>query len=123
MLTNIPGQTLDHLKNDLEIVTDLEPNHISIYPFIVEKNTPFFSKLEKGEITMPTEETAFNLFNLSNQFLCEKEFIQYEISHFATLRRAQMGAIGSFSSNYGGIHQIPPIIEEFTQKGGISPKT
>ena len=51
---------------------------------------------------------------ITEKSFCKKQKKQKNMRTctFATLRRAQMGATGSFSSNYGEIHHNSPIIGE-----------
>ncbi|MBQ8971082.1 MAG: radical SAM protein, partial [Lachnospiraceae bacterium] len=44
IMTALPGQTLDSLKDTLCKLIELHPEHISAYSLILEEGTPFFEK-------------------------------------------------------------------------------
>ena len=83
MIFNIPGQSLEVYRDDLEQVVELEPNHISAYSLTVEKNTPFYKKIQDGEITMPSDEVDLDMFEFSQKYLGSHNYCQYEISNYA----------------------------------------
>lgn len=39
-MIGIPGQKIGDLKNTLQDIIKLEPEHISVYSLIIEENTP-----------------------------------------------------------------------------------
>ncbi len=82
MLYNIPNQSLEGFKDDLRHVAKLSPEHISAYSLTVEKNTPFHTKVMNGEMTMPSEEVDFNMFEFCRKYLTSHAYSQYEISSY-----------------------------------------
>ena len=53
LMIGIPGQKIGDLKNTLQDIMKLEPEHISVYSLIIEENTPIEKMLENGEIKLP----------------------------------------------------------------------
>jgi oxygen-independent coproporphyrinogen-3 oxidase len=93
IMTCLPHQTPMKLRNTLNIVTMLRPEHISAYDLIIEPGTPFFDlyhdelmKREKGEKdldSLPDEDMELELTRLTENFLASKGYIQYEVSNFS----------------------------------------
>ena len=83
LMLGLPGQKISDLKESLEKVLELEPEHISVYSLIVEENTPIASKIEKNELILPEEETERNMYWYVKNTLELNGFHHYEISNFA----------------------------------------
>ena len=62
LMINLPGQTLEDVKDSIKRIINLKPEHISVYSLIVEDNTPIKTLLEMH---------------------CLDKYHQYEISNFA----------------------------------------
>ena len=92
LISGIPYQTAEKFLRSLQKVTALKPNHISVYSLIVEEGTPFYEtykfdlvKQEAGMQTemLPTEDEVYRTTKLTQQFLANAGYEQYEISNFA----------------------------------------
>ena len=83
MIYNIPGQSVDDWKKDLEKVVALSPEHISAYSLIVEKGTPLFNEVQTGRVHMPSESVSTRMIRWTNEFLNDRGYQQYEISNYA----------------------------------------
>lgn len=80
LMIGIPLQTRKSFFKTLEIATNLNINHISLYQLKIEPNTKFFKFPPKNLLN--ADEVA-NLYILACEFLESKNFKQYEISNFA----------------------------------------
>ncbi len=56
LMIGLPNQTLEDVKDSLERIIKLSPEHISVYSLIVEEGTPIEKKIRKGELKLPNEE-------------------------------------------------------------------
>ena len=76
----VPGETLEDLEKDLEILIDLEPQHISTYSLIIEPHTMLNNK---GASNIDEE-----LDNDMYQLIIHKlqDFEHYEISNFGNIK-------------------------------------
>jgi len=106
IMTGIPGQSWDTLRNTLTQVTDLRPEHISCYSLIIEENTPFYQSYHEederrregepvenyqahdenfcGEVKhLPSDDEEYALSKNARDFLISKGYGQYEISNYA----------------------------------------
>lgn len=83
LMFSLPEQTLDDLKEDLDHLFKLKPEHFSIYSLIWEEGTPFFEKLQKGELKETENEIEANMFEeIINRAMIEG-YQHYEISNFS----------------------------------------
>lgn len=76
IMTALPDQTKEKLLRTLEMVTELQPEHISAYSLILEEGTYFYTKYEEH----PKER---ELYYLMKDVLNSKGYRQYEISNFS----------------------------------------
>ena len=92
LMSGIPYQTAEKFLNTLQKVVRLKPEHISAYSLIVEKGTPFYEayrfdaeKQEAGIQTeiLPTEDEVYRIYKLTQHYLAQAGYEQYEISNFA----------------------------------------
>ena len=92
LISGIPYQTAEKFLHTLQKVVRLKPDHISAYSLIIEKGTPFYEvykfdavKQEAGMQTevLPTEDEVYRITKLTQQFLAQAGYEQYEISNFA----------------------------------------
>lgn len=85
LMIGIPGQKIGDLKNTLQDIIKLEPEHISVYSLIIEENTPIKKMLENGEIKLPDEDLERNMYWYVKNTLELNGYNHYEISNFAKL--------------------------------------
>ena len=85
LIFNIPGQSLDRWKKDINHLTSMEPEHISTYSLTVEKGTFLNSEVKKGNIIMPTEEVDISMYESGLNALKKNGYLQYEISNFSKI--------------------------------------
>jgi len=79
----LPGQTLQDLTRDLQLIRDLNPPHVSLYGLTFEPNTPFFHALQKGQLREIDEELWWQQYQLIVQELSKGGWHRYEVSNFA----------------------------------------
>lgn len=77
----LPNQSMQHWQKDLEIITSLNIQHISLYSLTIEPNSYFGrNHIEKGD-----DELEADMYEYAIDYLESKGFKQYEISNFALL--------------------------------------
>lgn len=79
----IPGQTLGDWERTLGKVTELRPEHISLYGLTIEEGTPFHGRYTKGKEGLPAEEDEARMYHMAVERLTEAGYRHYEISNFA----------------------------------------
>lgn len=83
LMLGLPNQTMEDLKDSLNEVIELQPQHISIYSLIVEEGTLLQKMLEENKISLPSEDLERKMYWLAKETLEEKGYNHYEISNFA----------------------------------------
>ena len=92
LISGIPYQTTEKFLHTLQKVVRLKPNHISAYSLIIEKGTPFYEEYRfdmvmqeagKQPKILPSENEVYRMTKLTQQYLAQAGFKQYEKSNFA----------------------------------------
>jgi len=78
-----PRQTLEAWAAELRRALEHAGDHLSLYQLTIEPETPFFGLHKAGKLVVPDEDTARDLYDLT-QALCDKAGLPaYEISNHA----------------------------------------
>lgn len=83
LMLGLPNQRIKDLKESLENILQLDPEHISVYSLIVEDGTPMANKIESGDLDLPEEELERNMYWYIKSTLELNGYKHYEISNFA----------------------------------------
>lgn len=83
LMFGLPGQGRKDWTKTLETTLKFSPEHLSIYELTIEEETPFFSRREQGELSVPGEETLLAMADITSTILAAGDYIRYEISNFA----------------------------------------
>lgn len=83
LMLGLPNQTIQDLKESLNKIIELNPNHISVYSLIVEEGTKIAKLLQEGKIKLPAEEQERNMYWYVKNQLELNGYHHYEISNFA----------------------------------------
>ncbi|MBE4908040.1 oxygen-independent coproporphyrinogen III oxidase [Bacillus luteolus] len=79
----LPGQTIESFYHTLEIAFGLEVNHFSAYSLIIEPKTVFYNLMQKGRLTLPSQENEAEMYELLMDEMEKHGYAQYEISNFS----------------------------------------
>ena len=82
-MLGLPNQTILNVKESLDKIISLNPEHVSVYSLIIEEGTPFFEKWENNTIILPEETVEREMYWLAKKKLEDAGYIHYEISNFA----------------------------------------
>lgn len=82
LMSAFPGLTKRTFEHTLGEVVKLNPEHISCYTLIFEAGTPFYKKLQKGELKELENDREANFYKLAFDYLGEQGYFAYEISNF-----------------------------------------
>lgn len=83
LMIGLPGQNLDDIDNSIEAITNLKPEHISVYSLIVEEGTKISKDICAGKLILPEEEFERKMYWRVKEQLNSKGYVHYEISNFA----------------------------------------
>lgn len=83
LMIALPNQTIQDIKENLEKITKLNPEHISVYSLILEEGTPFYNKYNENKIKLPDEDLERNMYWYVKNTLENNGYMHYEISNFS----------------------------------------
>lgn len=83
IMFSLPHQTVDMLKETLDIAFSLDVPHFSAYSLQLEKKTVFYNRSMKGELLLPEEEEEARMYEVLMEEMDKHGYHQYEISNFA----------------------------------------
>jgi len=83
LMLGLPKQSIEDLKESLNKIILLNPNHISTYSLIVEEGTNIYNQLENNELKLPDEELERNMYWYVKNTLELNGYNHYEISNFS----------------------------------------
>lgn len=78
-----PGQTPRQWKDELREVLGYRPGHLSLYQLTIEPGTAFYSAQQRDALTLPDEETALALYDLTQEQTLKAGLPAYEVSNHA----------------------------------------
>lgn len=91
----VPGLTMEKWQKNLDMVYELDIQHISSYHLMYDPGTIFAKKLEKGQLIEMGEEESFEQFKYLIDSARANGFTHYEISNFC-----KDGYISRHNSSY-----------------------
>ena len=83
LMIGLPKQKIDDVKNSINEVIMLNPEHISVYSLIVEEGTQIEKEISKGILKLPEEDYERKEYWLVKNILENAGYKHYEISNFA----------------------------------------
>ncbi|ALQ69889.1 radical SAM family heme chaperone HemW [Bacillus thuringiensis] len=79
----LPGQTIEDVKETLDIAFTLGVQHFSAYSLIVEPKTVFYNLMNKGKLCLPGEDHEAKMYEMVMDEMEKHGYKQYEISNFS----------------------------------------
>jgi oxygen-independent coproporphyrinogen-3 oxidase len=83
LISGLPHQTLKHWQTSLEAAIAIAPSHLSAYDLIVEPGTAFSRQYQPGDLPLPSESQAADMYRMARQHLTIAGYHHYEISNYA----------------------------------------
>ena len=78
-----PGQETYEWQEELTQILSLGLSHLSLYQLTLEPGTAFYSQHKRGNLTIPDNDTARELFDVTQSLTCAAGLDRYEISNHA----------------------------------------
>lgn len=82
LIFNLPGQTKDKWKSNLNIAASLPLKHLSAYSLILERGTILNKMVLDGKVKIQDDDYDADLYQTTIEFLLSNGFYQYEVSNF-----------------------------------------
>lgn len=83
LIYGIPHQTLGDWQWSLQQALALQPDHISLYALGLEEGTPLKEWVDSGQLPVPDDDLAADMYELASDMLAAGGYRQYEISNWA----------------------------------------
>lgn len=83
LIIGLPGQTINSLTRNLEVMLSLKPDHISVYILSYERGTRLWAMRQAGKVDESDDETIARMYSLVCEQLAKGGYCHYEISNFA----------------------------------------
>ena len=83
LMFSLPQQTMKQLSQQIQLVEQLSPEHLSVYGLTIEEQTPFAQQFEAGLWQMPDDEQYREGFLSIDSALTSQGYGHYEISNYA----------------------------------------
>jgi oxygen-independent coproporphyrinogen III oxidase len=82
LIFGLPFQSADGWRENLDLALSLAPEHLSLYCLTLEAGTPLASAVERGEVTVPDDDLAADMYEEAREHL-GAAYDHYEISNWA----------------------------------------
>jgi oxygen-independent coproporphyrinogen-3 oxidase len=79
----LPTQTIEDVRETLDIAFTLGVQHFSAYSLIVEPKTVFYNLMNKGKLRLPGEDHEARMYEIVMDEMEKHGYKQYEISNFS----------------------------------------
>lgn len=100
----VADESLETWQADLEQALALQPTHLSAYALTIEPGTEFGRASRRGAVLTAEDDTAAEMFDLTQRRLADEGFVQYEISNYAKPGRSCLHNLAYWSGrDYLGI--------------------
>jgi oxygen-independent coproporphyrinogen-3 oxidase len=83
LIYGLPGQTFEQWQASLRDALSFKPAHLSCYELELKPHTPLGIRYEQHEFPIRTEDSQYNIFMKTSEYLEESGYIHYEVSNFA----------------------------------------
>ncbi len=83
LIFNLPNQTKEKWKKNLEIACSLPITHISTYSLILERGTILNKLVLDGKVKIQDDDYDADLYQFTIDYLANNNFHQYEVSNFS----------------------------------------
>jgi len=81
LMYGIPEQSSESFAKTLHTVTQIMPEHISLYGLKIEDDTPFGRM--RDSLVLPDEDEEYGMYSFAIDFLREHGYSHYEISNYS----------------------------------------
>lgn len=78
-----PGQTVEQWSQELKEALKLAGEHLSLYQLTIEKGTNFHTRFSRGDFTIPEEDDALALYEITENTMSGHGMPAYEVSNYA----------------------------------------
>lgn len=85
LIIGLPGVSQGSWKDMIAKIVAWPINHVSVYFLSIHENTPLYKRLERNELTLPSDDPIVDLYYWTRDEFEKNGLLQYELSSFARL--------------------------------------
>jgi len=86
LIWGLPGQRLKAWLDQLKVVAEMRPEHLSAYNLTLESGTLMAKRCgESGDLTLPSDTEQGRMFIYGAEYLESMGYMHYEVSNFARM--------------------------------------
>ncbi len=89
LIFGIPGQTMKSWERSIDLALNLPIDHVSLYSLTVEEGTLLQRQITEGQVAMPDDDLAGEMYEFVLDYLPSFGFKQYEISNWSISRESR----------------------------------
>lgn len=78
-----PHQTPEAWRRELQEALAMSPTHLSLYQLTIERGTPFYTRHARGEFVIPEQDSAADLYDITQEVMEAANCPAYEVSNHA----------------------------------------
>jgi len=82
LIISLPTEKMSHLKTDIKRLKKLNLKHLSVYDLILEEDTPFYKKIQSGELKQVSEKLSLKMQDYVVKTLKKLGYSRYEVSAY-----------------------------------------
>lgn len=83
LIYGTPGESLDDWNQSLDLVAQLDVDHVSAYALIVEEGTALERKIRRGEIAQPSDDMQALMYETADAAFAAMGLTWYEVSNWS----------------------------------------
>ncbi len=103
LMHNLPDMQAKDLYNSIDIASDLDVEHISLYSLILEEGTPLYNQYIEQKLNLMSEQDERSTFHKALKMLDEYGYNRYEISNFCRDKRCEHNMVYWKNEEYLGV--------------------
>ncbi|GIL72807.1 hypothetical protein Vretimale_4490 [Volvox reticuliferus] len=83
LISGLPGLTAEAWRYSLQRAVEAAPDHVSVYDLQVEEGTPFERWQRAGQLRLPPDDAAVEMYGEASELLRAAGYEHYEVSNYA----------------------------------------
>lgn len=83
VMYGLPGQTIKHHIDAIDLAIESDATHVSAYSLILEEGTAFYKMVNDKKLVLPNDDLVYEMFLAGKEELENHSFYRYEISNYA----------------------------------------
>ncbi len=96
----LPHQSTHDWQSELNKALSYQPDHLSLYQLTIEEGTAFYHQFNRGKFTLPNEDEAAALYDLTQELTEKNNLLAYETSNHAKVGQESRHNLSYWKGDY-----------------------